>query len=397
MELSKRVTQIKPSATLAAAAKAQKLKEQGIDVLSLTLGEPDFQTPERIKEAAISAISNGQASFYTAASGLPALIDAIVKRTASDYGVTYQTNEVVAGTGAKFILYALFQTILNPLDEVIIPVPYWVSYGAQVELAEGVPVFVETDQQNDYKVTVKQLDAVLTKKTKAIMINTPSNPTGMIYSAKELKLIGDWAVQHGVLIIADDIYGKLVYNGHRFTPIVSLSEAIRRQTVVVNGVSKAYSMTGWRVGYALGNSEIIKQMNKLISQSTSNLTTVSQFAAIEALTGNQESVEEMRRAFEERLNVIYPLVAAVPGFKVEKPHGAFYLYPEISETLIQCGYDSVSDFVEDLLTDAHVAVVTGEGFGTKTNIRLSYASDLNVLKEAVKRIHEFVEHKINNR
>ncbi|AQP53040.1 aspartate aminotransferase [Vagococcus penaei] len=397
MEIAKRVSQIKPSATLAAAAKARELQSQGIDVLSLTIGEPDFQTPENIKKAAIKSIEDGRASFYTAATGIQELVAAIQHRTQLDYGVTYESDEIVIGTGAKFILYALFQSILNPQDEVIIPTPYWVSYEAQVELAEGTPVFVETSLENNYKVTVVELEAALTEKTKAVIINTPSNPTGMVYSYDELKAIGEWAVEKNILIIADDIYGKLVYNGHRFTPIVSISDAIRRQTIVVTGVSKSYSMTGWRVGYAMGDAGVLKQMGKLISQSTSNLTTVCQYAAVEALTGNQSSIEQMRLAFEDRLNTIYPLIETIPGIKIIKPHGAFYLYPDVSETVKLCGYQTVSAWVDDLLAEAHVAVVLGAGFGTPNNIRLSYATDMATLKEAVSRIHQFVEQKINNR
>ncbi|MEG2708650.1 MAG: aminotransferase class I/II-fold pyridoxal phosphate-dependent enzyme, partial [Vagococcus sp.] len=256
MEVSNRVSRLKPSATLAAAAKAKALKEQGVDVLSLTLGEPDFATPKNIQQAAIASIEDGRASYYTPVAGIPALIDSIVKRTEIDYGITYKSNEVMVGTGAKFILYALFQTILNPGDEVIIPIPYWVSYDAQVELAEGKSVFVEGHQDNGFKVTVEDLEKATTDKTKAFILNSPCNPTGAIYTADELEKIGNWAVKHNILIVADDIYGKLVYNGNVFTPIATLSEDIKKNTIVINGVSKSYAMTGWRIGYAMGDSKI---------------------------------------------------------------------------------------------------------------------------------------------
>ncbi|MGO2083678.1 pyridoxal phosphate-dependent aminotransferase [Vagococcus sp.] len=396
MELAKRVLQLKPSATLAAAAKAKQLKGEGKDVLSLTLGEPDFQTPIAIKKAAIESIEDGRASFYTPSAGIPELLEAIIARTKEDTGVIYQKNEVTVGTGAKFLLYALFQAIINPEDEVLIPVPYWVSYGAQVELAGGIPVYVETSQKTQHKVTVAALETAKTAKTKALVLNTPSNPTGMIYSEAELLAIGDWAIANNCLIIADDIYGKLVYNGNKFVSISSLSKAIQDQTIVINGVSKSYSMTGWRIGYALGRSDIISQMTKLTSQSISNPTAVSQYAALEALSGNQSCVEAMRATFESRLNTIFPLVAALPGVKLEKPQGAFYLYPDVSETVKLCGYSDVSSWVNDLLEEALVAVVSGIGFGTEDHIRMSYATDLETLKAAVQRIEKFITKKMAN-
>ncbi|HCM88966.1 MULTISPECIES: pyridoxal phosphate-dependent aminotransferase [Vagococcus] len=393
MDLSDRAANLKPSATLAAAAKAKKLKEQGIDVLSLTLGEPDFSTPKNIQQAAINSIETGQASFYTPVQGTSELITAIIERTKIDYGITYQPNEVIVGTGAKFVLYTLFQTILNQGDEVIIPVPYWVSYAAQVELAEGVPVFVEGNQEAGFKVTVADLEKSVTNKTKAFILNSPCNPTGAIYSKEELEKIGEWAIKHNILIVADDIYGKLVYNGNVFTPIATLSEKLKKQTIVINGVSKSYAMTGWRIGYALGDSQIISQMIKIASQATSNPSAVSQYAATEALIGDQIQVEIMRQIFEERLNHVYKRVSEIPGFKVDKPHGAFYLYPDISECMTTCGYTDVDTWVNDLLEEAHVAVVTGAGFGTKNHIRLSYATDLETLNQAIDQITAFVQSK----
>lgn len=393
MGFSKKVSQLKESATLQAAAKAKALKEQGIDVLNLTIGEPDFSTPKSIQQAAIRSIEDGSSSFYTAATGLNELKQAIIDRTREDYGVSYNLNEVFVGTGAKFVLYSLFQTILNPEDEVIIPTPYWVSYSAQVELAEGRPVFVETTQDNHYRVTVDELEKARTERTKAIILNSPSNPTGSIYTKEELIKIGEWAVLHNIYIIADDIYAKLVYNGNVFTSIVSLSDEIKRQTIVVNGVSKAYAMTGWRIGYALCNQEITSQVSKVISQSTGNPATVSQYAAIEALSGNQDIVESMRQTFEERLNQIYPLVKAIPGVRVEKPQGAFYLYLDIKDTLNMCGYHDVTAWVNDLLEEAHVAVVTGEAFGTSHHVRLSYATDIKTLTQAIEKINQFIDSK----
>ncbi|MDU4270946.1 MAG: pyridoxal phosphate-dependent aminotransferase [Enterococcus hirae] len=393
MKLSKRVQQLEPSVTLAAAAKAKALKAQGKDILSLTVGEPDFATPENIQEVAVQAIRNGKASYYTPSAGIPELRQAIVDYIKEYYGITYEPSQTIVTDGAKFALYALFQTILDPEDEVIIPVPYWVSYGEQVKLAEGRPVFVKGEENNGFKITVSQLEASRTPKTKALIINSPSNPTGMIYDQKDLQAIGEWAVKHDILIVADDIYGRLVYNGNEFTPIATISESIRKQTIIINGVSKTYAMTGWRIGYALGNQEIIDGMIAIASQSTSNSTAVSQYAAIEALTGEQDPVEEMRVAFEERLNILYPLVSNLPGVTLNKPQGAFYLFPNVKETLAMCGYENVTKWVEDLLEETGVALVTGEGFGAPENVRLSYATDLGTLEEAVRRIAQFIESK----
>ena len=396
MNLSEKIQRLEPAVTLAAAAKAKALKAQGRDILSLTVGEPDFATPENIQEAAIEAIKNGKASYYTPSAGIPELRQAVVAYLKQNYGVDYAPSQTIVTDGAKFALYALFQTILNPADEVIIPVPYWVSYGEQVKLAEGKPVFVKGEERNGFKVTVSQLEQVRTAKTKAIIINSPSNPTGMIYEKNELQAIGEWAVKNDILIVADDIYGRLVYNGNEFTPIATISEAIRQQTIIINGVSKTYAMTGWRIGYAVGNQEIINGMIAIASQSTSNPTAVSQYAAVEALTGTQDTVEEMRSAFEERLNIIYPLVSNLPGVTINKPQGAFYLFPNVKQTMAICGYENVTRWVEDLLEETGVALVTGEGFGAPENVRMSYAADLGTLEEAVRRIARFIESKSQN-
>lgn len=390
-KLSRRVLEMEESVTLAASARAMALKAEGRDILSLTLGEPDFVTPENIQDAALSSIKNGKASFYTAASGLPELKDAISTYMENFYGYAVSRNQVVVATGAKFILYAAFATLIDPGDEVIIPTPCWVSYVDQVKMLDGVPVTFQTTEENDFKATVSQLEAARTDKTKLILLNSPSNPTGMIYSRDELEAIGNWALEHDILILADDIYGRLVYNGNEFTAISSLSEALRKQTIVVNGVSKTYAMTGWRVGFAVAEPEIIAGIAKIVSQTTSNLTAVSQYAAIEALTGDQSSIEIMRQAFEERLNTIYPLLAEVPGFEVIKPQGAFYLFPNVKKAMEMKGFTDVTDFTNAILEEAEVALVTGDGFGAPDNIRLSYASDMETLKEAVRRIKAYME------
>ena len=362
MKLSNRVLKMEESVTLATAARAKALKAQGRDILSLTLGEPDFPTPKNIRDAAVAAIEDGRASFYTVTSGLPELKEAVVEYFANYYGYTIQPNQVTVATGAKFSLYTFFMSVLDPGDEAIIPTPYWVSYGDQIKMAEGTPVFVQATEENNFKVTVEQLEAARTDKTK-------------------------------VLILADDIYGRLVYNGNKFTPISSLSEEIRKQTVVINGVSKSYSMTGWRIGYAVGEPEIIAAMSKIAGQTTSNPTAAAQYAAIEALTGSQETVETMRQAFEERLNTIYPLLAQVPGFEVVKPQGAFYLFPNVKKAMEMKGYTDVTEFTTAILEEVGVALVTGAGFGAPENVRLSYATDLETLKEAVGRLQQFMESK----
>lgn len=396
MKQSKRVERLEPSVTLATAAKAKALKAQGKDIISLTVGEPDFATPENIQEAAIAAIKNGKASYYTPTAGIPELRQAIVSYLETYYGLTYDASQTIVTDGAKFALYALFQTILDPKDEVIIPVPYWVSYGEQVKLAEGVPVFVTGQEVNDFKVTLEQLEQARSSKTKAVIINSPSNPTGMIYTKEELQEIGEWAVKNDILIVADDIYGRLVYNDNEFTPIATISKAIREQTIIINGVSKTYAMTGWRIGYAVGDQKIIDGMIAIASQSTSNPTAVSQYAAVEALQGEQDTVEEMRKAFEERLDIVFPLVADLPGVSVKRPQGAFYLFPNVKETLAICGYEQVTPWVEDLLEEAGVALVTGEGFGAPENVRLSYAANLATLEEGIRRIQGFIESKSQN-
>lgn len=393
MKLSKRMETLEPSVTLMASAKAKELKSQGVDVLSVTLGEPDFPTPKHIQKAAIEAIESGKASFYTPTSGIPELRQAIISYIKDFYGLTYDISQTLVTDGAKFALYALFQALLDEGDEVIIPTPYWVSYGEQVKLADGTPVFVQAKDENQFKVTVEQLEAARTENSKAVIINSPSNPTGMIYTYEELKEIGEWAVAHDLLIIADDIYGRLVYGDNQFTPIATISEEIRKQTLIINGVSKSYSMTGWRIGFAVGDKDLIKAMTDIASQATSNPTAVSQYAAVEALIGDQSPVEEMRQAFEERLNKLYPLVLEIPGVKLTKPQGAFYLFPNVKGTMELCGYTDVTEFTDDLLKEAHVALVTGAGFGAEENIRMSYASDWATLEETVNRIKAFVEKK----
>lgn len=392
MNLANRVQTLTPSTTLAITAKANELKAQGVDIIGLGAGEPDYNTPENILEAAYLSMKEGKTK-YTPAGGLPALKEAIINKLERDQHLSYKPNEVMVGIGAKHVLYTLFQVLLNEGDEVIIPIPYWVSYPEQVKLAQGVPVYIEAAASQAYKISAQQLKEAITGRTKAVIINSPSNPTGMIYSKEELQELAEVCREAGILIVSDEIYEKLIYGDVIHTSIAELSEDAKSRTIIINGVSKSHSMTGWRIGYAAGNSGLIKAMTDLASHSTSNPTTTSQYAAIEAYNGTQDTVEEMRKAFESRLEAIFPKVAAIPGFSVIRPQGAFYLLPDVAEAAQKTGFESVDDFATALLTDANVAVIPGSGFGAPSTIRLSYATSLEALTEAVERIHKFVTSK----
>ncbi|AZU65048.1 pyridoxal phosphate-dependent aminotransferase [Neobacillus mesonae] len=392
MELANRVLSLTPSTTLAITAKAKELKEQGEDVIGLGAGEPDFNTPQHILDAAVTSMNEGFTK-YTPSAGLPALKQAIIKKFETDQGLTYKPAEIIVGNGAKHVLYTLFQVLLNDGDEVIIPTPYWVSYPEQVKLAGGVPVYIEGKEENQFKITPKQLAQAVTNKTKAVIINSPSNPTGVLYTEEELRELGKVCLEKDILIVSDEIYEKLVYGGAKHVSIAQLSPELKAQTIIINGVSKSHSMTGWRIGYAAGEEKIIKAMTNLASHSTSNPTTTAQYAAIAAYNGTQEPVEVMRKAFEERLEIIYKQLTAIPGFTCVKPQGAFYLYPNVKAAAEMTGYQNVDDFASALLVEAKVAVIPGSGFGTPDNIRLSYATSLDLLEKAVARMKEFVEAK----
>ncbi|MBB3867177.1 pyridoxal phosphate-dependent aminotransferase [Parageobacillus toebii NBRC 107807] len=393
MKLSKRVASLTPSATLAITAKAKELKAAGYDVIGLGAGEPDFNTPQHIIDAAVKAMNEGYTK-YTPSGGLPALKEEIIKKFEKDQQLRYEPSEIIVCVGAKYALYTLFQAILDEGDEVIIPTPYWVSYPEQVKLAGGVPVYVEGLEENQFKITPEQLKAAITERTKAVIINSPSNPTGMIYTEEELKALGEVCLEHDILVVSDEIYEKLVYGNARHVSIAQLSPELKAQTVIINGLSKSHSMTGWRIGYAAGNKEIIKAMTNLASHSTSNPTSIAQYAAIAAYSGPQEPMEEMRKAFEERLNIIYEKLIQIPGFTCVKPQGAFYLFPNAREAAQMAGYDTVDQLVEALLEEANVALVPGSGFGAPDNVRLSYATSLDVLEKAVERIKQFMEQKL---
>ncbi|MGN7409748.1 MULTISPECIES: pyridoxal phosphate-dependent aminotransferase [unclassified Sporosarcina] len=394
-QLASRVTTLSPSTTLAITAKAKEMKESGIDVIGLGAGEPDYNTPEPILEAAWHSMKEGKTK-YTPSGGLPALKDAVIGKLEKDQGLTYARTEVMIGIGAKHVLYTLFQTILDPLDEVIIPAPYWVSYPEQVKLAGGVPVVVQAAAEAEFKVTASQIKQAITSKTKALILNSPGNPTGMVYTEEELKEIAKVCKEHDIWIISDEIYEKLVYGTAKHVSIATLSDDAKERTFIINGVSKSHSMTGWRIGFIAGNEEVVKAMTNLASHSTSNPVTTSQYAAIEAYNGSQDAVEIMRKDFGARLERIYPQIQAIPGFHTVKPQGAFYLLPDVSEAVKHTGYENVDAFAKALLEEANVAVIPGSGFGSEETIRLSYATSIDLLEEAVRRIDQFVKEKWND-
>ncbi|ENH97313.1 aspartate aminotransferase [Gracilibacillus halophilus YIM-C55.5] len=390
MELANRVQTLTPSATLAITAKAKELKQAGHDVIGLGAGEPDFNTPEHILDASEKAMREGFTK-YTPAGGTIELKRAICQKLKSDQGLTYDNDQVIVTTGAKHALYTLFQVLLNKGDEVIVPSPYWVSYPEQIKLAEGKPVYIEAKEENEFKITPEQLETAITDKTKAVIINSPSNPTGVMYNQTELQALGDVCVKHNILAVSDEIYEKLIYTSTKHVSIAELSDELKEQTVIINGVSKSHSMTGWRIGYAVGNKEIIQAMSGMASHSTSNPTSIAQVAAEAAYTHSQEAVETMRIAFQERLEKLYRWITDIPGIECVKPKGAFYLFPNVSQAVKMNGFESVDEWVKALLEEEKVALVPGTGFGAPENVRLSYAISLEQLEEASKRIRRFVE------
>ncbi|WP_182199387.1 pyridoxal phosphate-dependent aminotransferase [Paraliobacillus salinarum] len=390
MDLAARVQALTPSTTLAITAKAKALKQSGHDVIGLGAGEPDFNTPSYILDAAAKAMQEGFTK-YTPSGGIVELKDAIIKKMKVDQELDYTREEVIVTTGAKHALYTLFQVLLNPDDEVIIPTPYWVSYPEQIKLAEGKPVYVQASESNQFKLTPEQLESSITAKTKAVIINSPSNPTGMMYSKQELQALGEVCLKHNIFIISDEIYEKLIYTGDKHVSIAEISPELKENTIIINGVSKSHAMTGWRIGYALGKKEIIKAMTNLASHSTSNPTSIAQIAAMEAYNQTDQKLEEMKQAFSERLEKSYQWLIDIPGITCVKPNGAFYLFPNVKEAVRMNGFDSVESWVDAILEEEKVALVPGSGFGAPDNARLSYAISLDQLEEAMKRIHRFVK------
>ena len=383
---SKRINALSPSMTIAISTLARELKEQGKDVLSFSAGEPDFDTPRRIKEAAIEAIEAGF-TRYTAVAGIPELLDAICQKLERDNGLSYRREMILTSNGAKQSLFNLTQALIDEGDEVIIPAPYWVTYPEQVKYASGVPVIIETSEENGLKMTPEQLKAALTPRTKLLILTSPSNPTGAVYSREEIEAIGKVLEGTDVIVASDEMYEKLVYDGTEFTATASVSDDLYRRTVTINGLSKSVAMTGWRFGYlACPNVELVKKMTSLQSQSTSNICSITQKAAIPALLGEvDDEIERMRQAFEARAHEATELINAIEGLSVSRPQGAFYLFVNIREL----SNDSMQ-FCSDLLERYGVAVVPGIGFGAEGYFRFSFASDIVTIREGIRRIEKFV-------
>ncbi|MEG3923512.1 pyridoxal phosphate-dependent aminotransferase [Microcoleus sp. T3_D1] len=384
IKLAARVGEVPPSITLAIAAKAKAMKAEGIDVCSLSTGEPDFDTPEHIKAAAKQALDAGKTK-YGPVSGEPQLKAAISRKLQSDNNLNYQPENIIVTNGGKHSLYNLMMALIEPGEEVIIPAPYWLSYPEMVKLASGKPVIVRTDASTGYKITPEQLSKAITPQTKLFVLNSPSNPTGMVYTPAEIKALAEVIVDRDILVVADEIYEKIIYDDAQHVSIGSLGKEIFDRTLISSGFAKAYSMTGWRVGYLAGPIELIKATSTIQGHSTSNVCTFAQYGAIAALESSQESVETMRLAFAERRQVIFELLDAIPGISCIKPDGAFYMFVNISKT----GMNSL-EFCDAFLEQQQVAVIPGIAFGADDHIRLSYATDLGTIKKAVERLDKFV-------
>jgi aspartate aminotransferase len=389
MHISKRVQSIKPSPTLAIDAKAKTLKQQGVNVINFGVGEPDFDTPANIKEAAIAAIKAGFTKYCTV-SGTPEIKNAIINKLKKDNGLAYSPEEIIVSSGAKHSLFNIFQSVIDDGDEVIVPAPFWVSYTDMIILANGKPVIIQPSDKANFKITPESVEKVLTSKTKAIIINSPSNPTGATYTVEELKSIAKICVKNKVLIISDDIYEKLVYDNFKFTSIAQVYPEAKELSVIVNGVSKAYSMTGWRIGYAAGPKNIISAMSKIQSQSTSNASSISIKASVEALNGTQKYVESMRQEFEKRRNYIVERLNTIKGIICRKPEGAFYVFPNIKSFLGKTFKEKIIntdiELADYLLDIAKIAVVPGSAFGAEGYIRISYATSIENIKTGIDRL-----------
>jgi aspartate aminotransferase len=388
MLLSDRIQTLSPSLTIAISSLARDLKAQGKDVLSFSAGEPDFGTPQRIKEEAIKALNEGFTQ-YTAVAGIPELLEAVATKLKRDNGLDYKPSDIIVSNGAKQSLFNLFQATLNPDDEVIIPAPYWVTYPELVKYAGAKPITISTDDKSGFKITPEQLKAAITDKTKMLILTSPSNPTGSVYSKEELEALADVLKGTDIIVASDEMYEKLVY-GINFTATASISEDMYQRTVTINGLSKSVAMTGWRFGYlASPNKELIAAMNKLQSQSTSNINSITQKAAIPALLGEvDEEIESMRKAFEARAKEAVELFNQIDGLSVIEPQGAFYLFVNIKDIT----QDSIK-FCEELLKEVGVAVVPGIGFGSDGYFRFSFATDIVTIREGIRRIEKFVNSK----
>ncbi|HEY9809779.1 MAG TPA: pyridoxal phosphate-dependent aminotransferase [Halomicronema sp.] len=388
MKLAARVGKVAPSITLAIAAKAKAMKAEGIDICSFSAGEPDFDTPEHIKNSAKQALDSGKTKYGPAA-GEPKLREAIAQKLKNDNNLNYAPENVIVTNGGKHSLYNLMMALLDPGDEVIIPAPYWLSYPEMVTLAGGVSVIVPTNAESNYKITPEQLRNACTEKTRLFVLNSPSNPTGMVYTPEEISALAQVVVEKNILVVSDEIYEKIIYDDAKHISIGSLGKEIFERTIISSGFAKAYSMTGWRLGYLAGPLDLIKAANSIQGHSTSNVCTFAQYGGIAALESSQECVEKMRLAFAERRQVMYEMLNAIPGLYCPKPEGAFYLFPNISKT----GLNSM-EFCNKLIETQQVAAIPGGAFGADDCIRLSYATDLATIEKGMKRLETFVKERI---
>ncbi len=392
--LSDALSRIKPSATIVITQKARELKAEGVDVISLSVGEPDFDTPENIKEAAIAAIRRGETK-YTPVSGIVPLREAIAKKFKRENDLDYKPSQTIVGTGGKQVIYNALLATLNPGDEVIIPRPYWVSYPEMVSLCGGTPVFVDTTMENNFKLQAEPLERAITPKTKWIILNSPSNPSGAAYSWDEMKVITDVLMRHPhVWVLTDDMYEHLVYGDFKFVTPAQVEPNLYERTLTMNGVSKAYAMTGWRIGYAAGPEKLIKAMDFVQGQQTSGAASISQWAAVEALDGTQAHLDVFRKAFAERRELVVSMLNQTKYLKCPMPEGAFYVYPSCAEAIgkrTPSGkvIETDEDFVSELLAAEGVAAVHGSAFGLGPNLRISYATSNTVLEDACSRIQRF--------
>lgn len=394
MELSRKSQAIEPSLTLAITAKAKEMKEKGIDVISFSAGEPDFNTPKNIINAAIKAMEDGNTK-YTSVNGILQLREAICKKFKDDNGLEYNPSQIVVSTGAKQSLANTFLAILNPGDEVIVSTPYWVSYPELIKLADGKPVFVEGDEKSNYKFTKENLEKAVTAKTKAIVLNTPNNPTGTIYNKEELEVIANFAKKYDIIIISDEMYEKLIYDNENHISIASLSKDAYERTIVINGLSKSYAMTGWRIGYCAASEKIAKLMISIQSHVTSNVCSITQYAALEALNGPQDEITKMINEFEKRRNYMINRIESIDNLSIVKPKGAFYIMINIENCLGKeingkILNDSM-EFCASLLENEKLAVIPGKAFGLNNYIRVSYATSMEAIKEGLNRIESFIK------
>lgn len=394
MKLAARAERLQPSATLTITAKAKALKSQGVDVIGFGAGEPDFDSPDHVKAEAIRAINEGMTK-YTGVGGIDELKDAIIHRLKEDHNLEYEKSEIITSVGAKHTLYNVTQVLFDSGDEVIIPAPYWVSYPEQIRLAEATPVILDTKEAEGFKITPDSLSKHINSNTKALILNYPSNPTGATYNEEELRAIVDVAMNAGLIIISDEIYEKIIYGATKHIPVAALGEEIKKATILVNGVSKTYSMTGWRIGYAAGDKDVISAMSKLQGQSTSNPTSISQWAAIAAFTGDHQVIEDRTKEFEQRKNYIVEKLNDIPEINCFDPQGAFYVFPNVSgcygkEYDGKVIKDSL-DFTEFILDEAKVAVVPGVAFGSDDHVRISYATSMDDIVKGIDRMTEAIK------